>query len=104
VRRTRTASTPVKGGTDLRGRAHRAKRFTKPVTQHQQAAGELFYLPVPAQYWDVSYQILHLRRLHRPLEPGPVARSECIRHDEVQPLAKGSRGAILGSARGGGRD
>jgi len=80
------------GGSVRSEDSHRAKCCTKPVAQHQQAAGELFHLPVRAQYRYVSCQIFHPRRLHRPPEPGPVARSECIRHDEVQaPAQRGRR-------------
>ncbi len=71
------------GGSVRSEDSHRAKCCTKPVAQHQQAAGELFHLPVRAQYRYVSCQILHLRCLHGTLEPAPVARSESIRHDEV---------------------
>lgn len=68
--------------------AHRAKCCTKPVAQHQQAAGELFDLPVCGQYRYVSCKIPHARRLHCLLEPGPMARPERIGHDEVQALAE----------------
>jgi hypothetical protein len=71
------------GGSGRRENCHRAKCSSKPVAQHQQAPGELFHLTVRAQYRNVSSQIVHLRRLHRPLEASPVARSERFRHDEV---------------------
>jgi hypothetical protein len=46
------------------------------------------HLPVCAQDRDVSRQILDLRRLHRPLEPRPVPRTQLRGHDEIQALAK----------------
>jgi hypothetical protein len=74
--------------------SHRAKSCTKPVAQHQQAAREFSHLAVRAHYRYASCQIFHPRRFHRPPEPGPVARSECIRHDEVKTLAKRGRRAM----------
>lgn len=85
---------PYPGGSVGSEDANRAKCCTKPVAQHQQATGELFHLPIRAQYRHVSCQILYLRHLHSPVKPGPMARPEGIRHDEVQALAKGGRRAV----------
>jgi hypothetical protein len=85
---------PNPGGSVRSEDSYRAKCYTEPVAQHQQAAGELFHLPVRAQYRYVSCQILHLWRVHCPVKPGPMTRAECIRNDEVQALAKGGRRAV----------